>query len=56
MAEEGAKLGVTHLVFDCSETETGTYSGKGKGLKENTPPPAESKEKGDDRMWKRERE
>ena len=56
MAAEGAKLGVTHLVFDCSETETGTYSGKGKGLKENTPPPAESKEKGDDRMWKRERE
>lgn len=40
MAAEGAKLGVTH--FDCSEIETGTYSGKGKDLKENTPPPAES--------------
>lgn len=42
MAAEGAKLGVTHFVFDCSEIETGTYSGKGKDLKEDTPPPAES--------------
>lgn len=42
MAAEGAKLGAPHFVFDCSEIETGAYSGKGKGLKENTPPPAES--------------
>ena len=36
MAAEGAKLGVAHLIFDCSEIETGTYSGKGRDLKEYT--------------------
>lgn len=28
MAAEGAKLGAPHFVFDCSEIETGAYSGR----------------------------